>query len=99
MRNQNAAAVGLNHMSQREVKKIVGKKSPSNSPGKDALANLRQKNKRLLDMNDPNGSLRESYIEKQNTEPPSPNEKISQMFKNPNNGNALLQKVLDLDQK
>ena len=49
-------------------------------------------------MNDPNGTLKQEYIEKKNTDTPSPNLKISQMFKNPNSGNALLQKVLDLDQ-
>ena len=97
MRNQNAAAVGVNHMSQEEVKKIFSKKSPSNSPGKEQLANLRQKNRKLIEMNDPNGTLKQEYIEKKNTDTPSPNLKISQMFKNPNSGNALLQKVLDLD--
>ena len=57
------------------------------------------KNRKLLEVNDPDGSLRQEYIEKKNIEPPSPNEKISQLFKNPvNNGGKLLQKVLDLDQ-
>ena len=47
MRDQNAAVVGLAHMSQEEIKKVVSKKSPGLSPGKvklnnnDSLANLR----------------------------------------------------------